>query len=253
MEFKKGGLLVYSLVAVSAIKGTQVQLQAGFALGLLKDNELAMINHTKDTVFKLRIDTVTGITKSFASVIKGNIRDIQLGFEFRVTNWVSAGRALIKLYIPRSTLSEADVSKFIATAKELKRSPKIKWVDAISKGGKDPYTTVFWINNNCFIKVGTGAAKEIKNTNAQDILQYCKKDSTLYVELPVSGLSSTAFYNRLNENKSLQLVDSAGGSHYTLFGSLGIQRAAGLWIKKNLRLMQGDSLESRHSQLIALK
>ena len=149
---KKGKLTDYSFVAVSGITGTQVQLQAGFALGLLKENELAMINDKKDTVFKLRIDTVIGITKSFASVIKGNIGEIKPGYLFRVTNWVSAGRALIKLYIPRSTLSETDVSKFTSIAKELKKFPKVKWIKTIGKGEKDPYTTVFWINNKCFIK-----------------------------------------------------------------------------------------------------
>ncbi|HEX7458670.1 MAG TPA: caspase family protein, partial [Ginsengibacter sp.] len=240
---KKGRLTDYSFVAVSGITGTQVQLQAGFALGLLKENELAMINDKKDTVFKLRIDTVMGITKSLASVIKGNIREIKPGYQFRVTNWVSSGRPLIKLYIPRSALSETDVSKFTSIANELKKSPKVKWIKTIGKGEKDPYTTVFWINNKCFIKVDTSAAKEIKNITAQTILQYCKKDSTLYVELPFSKQNSIQFYNRLIENKSLQLVDTLNSAHYTLFGRLGIKGLPAYGLRKT-EVAARDSLEA---------
>lgn len=240
---KKGRLTNYSFVAVSGITGTQVRLQAGFALGLLKENELAIINDKKDTVFKLRIDTVMGITKSLASVIKGNIREIKPGYQFRVTNWVSSGSPLIKLYIPQSELSETDVAKFTGVTKELKKSPKIKWVNTIGKGEKDPYTTVFWVNNRCFIKVDTGAAKEIKNITAQTILQYCKKDSTLYVELPVSKQNSIQYYNRLIENKSLKLVDTLSSSHYTLFGRLGINGLPAYGFRKT-EVDARDSLES---------
>ena len=145
-----------------------------------------MIDDKNDTLFKLKVDTVLSITSSLASVIKGNIAEIKPGFQFRITNWVSSGRPLLKVYIPNSQMTEADVLKFISAVEELKHSPKIKWLDNIGKGTEEPYTTVFWQDDKCFIKVGKDASKEIININAQNILQYCKKDSTLYVELPVS-------------------------------------------------------------------
>jgi Caspase domain len=240
---RKGKLTDYSSVAVSGIRGEQVQLQAGFALGLLKENELAMINDKKDTVFKLRIDTVTGISKSLASVIKGNIQEIKPGYQFRVTNWVSPGGPLIKLYIPRSDLTETEVAKFTAVAKELKSSPKIKWLPAMGKGEKDPYTTVFWINSRCFIKVDTSVAKELKIITAQNILQYCKKDSTLYVELPVSKENAQKYYSKLLENKSFKLVDTLSSAHYTLFGRLGANGLPAYGFRK-AEIAAGDSLES---------
>ncbi|HYM93167.1 MAG TPA: caspase family protein, partial [Chitinophagaceae bacterium] len=240
---KKGKLSDYSFVAVSGIIRNQVQLQAGFALGLAKENELAMINDKQDTVFKLRIDTVLGVTKSLASVTKGNIRDVKPGYQFRVTNWVSSGRPLIKLYIPESDLTDADVLKFTTIAKELKSSPKIKWVPFIGKGEKDPYTSVFWINNRCFVKVDTGIATEIKDITAQNILKFCKKDSTLYVELPISKENSNEYYNRLVQNKSLQLADSINNSNYSLFGRLGINGMPSYGFRKT-QVAARDSLES---------
>lgn len=240
---KKGTLSDYSLVAVSGIIRNQVQLQAGFALGLAKENELAMINDKQDTVFKLRVDSVLGVTKSLASVIKGDIKDIKPGYQFRVTNWVSSGRPLIKLYIPKSDLSDADVLKFTNIAKELKSSTKIKWVPFIGKGENAPYTSVFWINNKCFIKNDIGAPVELKEITAPNILKSCKKDSTLYVELPISKERSMEFYNRLSQNKSLQLADSINNSNYALFGRLGLNGLPAYGFRKT-QVAASDSLES---------
>ncbi len=240
---KKGKLSDYSYVAVSGIINKRVQLQAGFALGLAKENELAMFNDHQDTVFKLRIDTVLGVTKSLASMIKGNIRDIKPGYQFRVTNWVSSGRPLIKLFIPRSDLPDADVLKFLNIAKELKHSSKIKWVPSIGKGERDPYTSVFWINDQCFVKVDNTPAIRITNVTAQNILQHCKKDSTLYVELPISKQNANEYYNKLIQNRSLQLVESINSSNYTLFGRLGIHGFPAYGFRKT-GIATGDSLES---------
>ncbi len=240
---KKGKLSDYSFVAASGIIGKQVQLQAGFALGLAKENELSMFSDKQDTLFKLRIDTVLGVTKSLASVIRGNIQDIKPGYQFRVTNWVSSGRPLLKLYIPKSELSDPDVAKFTNVAKELKSSPKIKWIPFIGKGEKSPYATVFWMNDKCFLKIDTSAAIEIKDITASNILKSCKKDSTLYVELPLSKQNAAEYNKRLMQNKSLKLVDSINDSNYTLFGRLGINGLPAYGFRKTQVSVQ-DSLES---------
>ncbi|MBS1920638.1 MAG: caspase family protein [Bacteroidetes bacterium] len=240
---KKGKLSDFSFVAVSGIIRNQVQLQAGFALGLAKDNELSMINENKDTIFQIRIDTVLGVTKSLASLIKGDIKNIKPGFQFRVTNWVSSGRPLIKIYIPKTELTDAEILKFTSITKELKNSTKIKWIPFIGKGEKAPYTSVFWINNTCFLKTDTAAAVRLNDITAASILKFCKKDSTLYVELPLSKENSTEYYNRLQKNKSLQLVESINNSNYTLFGRLGRNGFPAYGFRKT-QVAAGDSLES---------
>lgn len=240
---KKDKLPDHSLVAVSGIIRNSVYLQAGFALGLSKENELAMFDDKQDTIFKLRIDSVLNATQSTATVIKGNIRDIKPGNSFRVTNWVSSARPLIKLFVPKTNLPETEILKFISVAKELKNSSKIQWLPFIGKGQKDPYTSVFWINDKCFIKVDTAAAIELKNITAQNILKYCKKDSTLYVEVPVSKENAANFYNKLAQNKSLLLVNDINNSNYLLFGRLGIHGFPAYGFRKS-QVAASDSLES---------
>lgn len=240
---ERGKIPDHTSVAVSKITGKQVQLQGGFALGLLTENELCMFNDEKDTLFKIKIDTVTGINRSLASVIKGNIEDIKPGNQFRVTNWVSARLPLIKIFIPGSTLSETAIKKFTETAKELKRSAKVKWVDVIGKGNPDPYASIFWKDNKCFIKIDTANAREIKDPTPQNILAYCKRDSTLYVELPVSRSNAVQFYTRLKENMGLELVNDPAGAHYILFGKLGLKGMPAYGFRKK-EVAAKDSLES---------
>jgi len=240
---KKGTLNDYSVVAVSGIKGNNVQLQAGFALGLYKENELAMLNDKKDTLFKLTIDSVLGVNNSLASVTKGNIKNIKPGYQFVVSNWVSSGRPLLKLYIPVSKLSDEAVEKFTAIANEVKKSPKIKWQAQMGKGKADPYATIFWQNDKCFIKVDTNAAREITNITAQNILQYCKKDSTLYVELPISKENAEQYANRLSGNRRVKLVTDAGSANYVLFGRLGLNSLPAYGLRK-AEVALRDSLES---------
>ncbi len=239
----KGKIPDYTMVAVSKVMGKQIQLQGGFALGLLKENELCMFNDEKDTLFKIKIDTVTGINRCLASVIKGNIGDIKPGNQFRVTNWVSARLPLIKIFIPVSTLSETDINKFTETVKELKSSTKIKWLDVIGKGNTDPYASIFWKNNKCYIKIDTADAREIKDPSPKNILAYCKKDSTLYVELPVSKSNASQIYTRLKENIGLELVNERGSAHYTLFGRLGSKGIPAYGFRKK-EVAAKDSLES---------
>lgn len=243
LGIKKGKLTDYTFIAVSKIMDKQVQLQGGFALGLVKQNECCLFNDNKDTLFKLIIDTVTGINNSLASVVKGNIRDIRPGNQFRVTNWVSANRPLIKLYILPSELSETEVAIFTGIARELKKASKIKWLDVIGMGNPDPYVSVFWKNNKCFIKIDTADARELRTVTMQSILGYCKKDSTLYVELPVSKTNAEEYYNRLSENKGLELVKDRAMAHYILFGRLGSNGRPAYGFRKK-EVAAKDSLES---------
>lgn len=239
----KGKLTDFTYVAVSRIVGPTVILQGGYALGLLKDNELAMFNDKQDTVFKLRVDSITGINSCYASVIKGDLAQLKPGYQFRVTNWVSSRRPLLKIYLPRNGASTEAVMKFAAIADQLKQSTKIKWMESIRKGSAEPFTTVFWRNNTCYVKTDQSPAVELKDPSAEKILEQCKKDSTLYVEFPLSASNAEVFYNRLRENKGLEMVDDPAAAHYILFGKRGPNGLPAYGFRKAEVAMR-DSLES---------
>ncbi len=250
--FGTGILSDYSLISVSGIIADtsateiitkRVRLQGGTTLGIYKESELAMITTNNDTVFVVRVDTVLGITRSLATVVKGNIDSIKPGYQFRIINWVSNGKPLLKLYLPRSNFSDSDIIRFTVIAKELKQDSNLKWQSEMGKGYQNPYTTVFWRDSVCYVKVDTGKAIVLQTITTKTILSYCKKDSSLYMELPVSKNTIELVAEKLIKNKNLQLVANPESAHYIFFGRLGKQTLPAYGFRKKYIAVK-DSLES---------
>jgi len=120
-----------------------------------------------------------GINKSLASVIQGDIKDLKAGNLLEVTNWVSSGAPLLKVYIPSTSFTNEQVNKFGNVAKELKQSTGNAWTIDLEK--TDPYMSIYFDKDRCFAKVDTNAGKSLKEVTAQNILKLWQKDSTLYL------------------------------------------------------------------------
>jgi Caspase domain len=238
----KGILPDRSLVSVEKISDGEVMLQGGFALGIYKENELVKLSKDqKDTLVKLLIDSVLGVSFSFGHVIKGNLADLSPGNQLIVTNWVSSGRPPLKLYIPSEGFHTTGLNNMILIAKALKKSSKIRWLEDLGK--EDPYTYVFFRGEKCLIKVDTSAPVPLEDITVQNILSYCKKDSTLFMELPVSQDSALEFTRKISSNKCVEIVDSPVKASYILTGRLGSHGLPAYGWRRS-QLTAKDSLES---------
>lgn len=237
------GLQDYSSVAVSGVTGSRVRLQGGYALGLHAGNELAMFNGQQDTICMLRVDTVTGVNQSEATVIKGDSKLIKAGNSFRVVNWSSSCKPLLRLYIPPSTLTESDIDICLNLAKTLKNSPVIKWQPQLGKGLPAPYATLFWRDKRCFIKTDRNNETEIKDADIQKVLNHCPRDSSIYVELPASSAQSELLRKTLSINRDIVLTKTAEESNYALFGRVGVNDQPAYGFRKTF-ISVSDSLES---------
>ncbi len=236
-----------SLVPVSGFDNDRVILQGGFALGLYKENELAKFSG-KDTLVKLRVDTVLGINKSLASVVKGNIKDLKAGEFLEVTNWVSSGAPPLKLYIPTSTMNYDQVIELARLDKDLKQSDKIKWINDLEKN--DPCVTVFYNDQTCLANIDGAPKNELlKEVNMEAILQKCKQDSTFYFELPPGKELAVAIRAKLEQNKNIKLVNSAADAHYVLYGTIDEAGKPSYGLRR-AQTSARDSLESMPVQTI---
>jgi len=214
----KGTIPDKSMVVISGVRsdGT-VEIQGGFALGLNKDNELVKFNG-KDTLVKVKVDNVISINKSIASVVKGSVSDLKAGEFLEVTNWVSPGNPPLKIYIPASTMTYDQVINLVNLNSELKQSGKIRWINDLEKD--DPWISLYYHNDKCYHNIDGTGTKELTNVSAASILQLCKKDSTLYFELPPSKDLSAAIREKLKTNGNIELVNNAGEAYYVLFGTV---------------------------------
>ncbi len=236
----KGTLPDKSLIAVSLIENNKVTLQGGFALGLYKENELVKFKG-KDTLVKLRIDTVMSVNRSIASVIKGSIKDLKPGELLEVTNWVSSSAPLLKIFVPAGNLTYADITKLAAINKELKQSSKIKWINNLEK--TDPYTSIYYDGSKYHINVDGKEVPAPATLTAASILQLSRQDSTLYFELPPSKELADMIKEKMGLNKSIVLTKDPSDAHYILYGTINDegQPAYGL---RRAQTSSRDSLES---------
>jgi hypothetical protein len=234
---KKNKIPDYSTVAVSSVIGNRMVLEGGWALGLNRGNELSRID---DTAFKLSVVTVTGINKCIATVLKGSPGEIKPGNLFRVTNWASEDLPLISLYLGNAGFSDQEVARITRIAAELKKSAKIHWLESLRSG--NPYLTIFFDKGRCYSKVDTAYPKEIKNVDLASLLALCKKDSSVYFEIPISNDSAQAVQEKLSANHNINFVRDISQANYCLFGKLGLHELPAYGFRKT-EVNVEDSLE----------
>lgn len=240
--FSKGSLPDKSLIAVSGFENNKVFLQGGFALGLQKENELVKFNG-KDTLVKLEIDSIYSVNRSRAKIIKGEKKDIKPGELLEVTNWVSSSAPLLKVFIPTSILSFAEVEKLASVSKSVRDSKKVQWVTDLEK--TDPYTSVYYDGQSFRINTNGKEIPAPAAITAAALLQACKKDSSLYFELPVVNELSTAFTERLklSGNKSIVVVNDMSEAHYIVYGTINEDGILSYGLRRTQTAAR-DSLES---------
>jgi hypothetical protein len=236
----KGTVPDKSLIAIRGIDRNRVYLQGGFALGLYKENELVKLKG-KDTLVKLRIDSVLSVNQSYAAVIKGDIKDLKAGELLEVSNWVSSSAPLLKLFIPSGNLTYDDINNLAVISNELKQSKSIKWINELEKA--DPYTTLYYDGTRYRMNIDGKEAQPPAKLSAKTILQQCKSDSSFYFELPPSVSLVKALRDKFKINKSIQLVANASDAHYVLYGTIDNNGRPSYGLRR-AQTSARDSLES---------
>jgi caspase domain-containing protein len=236
----KGKLADKSTIAISGLlkSSGKVFLQGGTALGLYKENELAKIEGNDTTVI-VKIDSVLGINSSRATIIKGDIHQLKAGEFLEVINWVSSKAPLIKIYIPQNHFSYEQILQFAEIDRQLKQSPKIKWINNLEKN--DPAASIFFDNGNWFIN--TKNKITLKDFSAVKILNFAEKDSALYFELPLNEALEGVLKEKLLLHKNILLVNNPSGAHYTVYGTIN-SKGVPCYGLRRIQTSAKDSLES---------
>jgi hypothetical protein len=205
-------------VAISGIDRERITLQGGFALGLNKEHELVKFKGT-DTLVKVVIDSVIGVNRSTAVVVKGSAKDLQAGEFLDVTNWVSSVAPPLKIYIPSPVSSNEQLAKLVKLSQDLRQSANVKWVNDLEH--EAPFASVFMKNNKFYVNADDGkGTRELTDVSLKGILAVTPKDSTIYFELPASKELADAIRQRLTMNRNLVFTDNPDEAQYVLFGTL---------------------------------
>lgn len=246
LGFEKGTIEDRVIVPVISREGRQAIVQGGFALGIFAENELAKINGT-DTVAVIKIDTVLGVNRAYATVIKGSEKDLKPGDMLQVINWVSSQAPLLKVYVPATGVSYEQTIKMARVANEIKNSRKVKWVSSLEKA--DPYTTIYTDGNVYKVNINGKEVAAPKTITSSSLLQFGKPDSTFYFEVPATTAINEDLKKKFLVNKSLLIVNNPAEAHYTLFGTIDEKGNPAY----GLRLIQTNAADSLGSMPVQTK
>lgn len=114
-------------VSVKEVRGRDIILRGGQAIGIYSGCELRKIRATQDEpVVTIRVTESPNLAESIAQSASGTDR-VSVGDRFEVTRWVVPPESLLKVYIP----PPADIStiqSMIANLKDLRQDPSIEWI-----------------------------------------------------------------------------------------------------------------------------
>lgn len=212
-------------VPVMDTAASRIGIQAGIGIGMEKGAELALFSDKGDTICKYKVDTIEGISLSHATRISGNSSQVAPGVMLRLTRNAPAPLMPLRIFLPPSQMSDQAVQQFVSGMQKLPIE-KLKGMKLVQVNGlsfpPDPYLSVFWYGDSCYSKTDRNPPRLYKNASLETIIaNEGKKDSTLYVELPLSKATVALIKQRLQSNPSIELVDDPARAQYMVFGRMG--------------------------------
>lgn len=210
------------------IENNEFTIQIGYANLVSKKTQLVALYDSSTPPLTLEIISVIGINSSIVKCIQGDTGSIKAGMLFRISSRVAEEEKLLKLYLPQSKINKNQFSQFLSEAIKLKQSKKIKWIAELNLDEKGPFATVFWKDQHWFLKMDSSKAITLTEFSAKAILDLCikqegfKKDSSIYIEMPIEATDSDAIFKILKNPVSpyFQLVDQYDKAHYATFSTI---------------------------------
>ena len=213
---EKGKLSNKTLIPVMGNDGDRLTLQAGTVNGLTVNNELK----NSDGSITLKITKMYGVNQCYATVTKGDIKNVKGGDLYEVTNWVSGKESFLNVYMPASKLSYKDIKAITQICNTLKTNKKITWVSDIDK--YDPSVLMFFKDGKWYASV-KGSAKPLAIDNfSVDYIVAHFSGSSIFVNIPPTKELVDSFTGLFGQQPNVQLhSDNVDICHYSLVGRAG--------------------------------
>ncbi len=216
-------------ISETNIENNEFTIRVGLANQVSKKTQLVALYDSSLNPMTLEIQMVKGLNTSIATCIYGDHKTIKPGTLFRISKLIGDEDKMMKVIIPTSKILPNKFKQYVIEAKILKASKQIKWVPSLNLNEKGPFATVFWKDQQWFLKLDTLKAIQLPDFSAQKVLDLCKKyvgfntDSSIYVEMPIDPVIADSILNKFKKqaNSYYQLVNEFGKAQYVLYANLG--------------------------------
>jgi len=211
----KGALSGKTLIAVLNIKKDSVYLQGGLTTGIYKNSEL--IDKKVTPPVKVRVASVYGINRCTASVIEGDVKKINPGDLFELTNWCLPEGSMLKVYLSPSDLTIGQIEKFGKSFARLADNSKFTWITDPVKNA--PTHTMFYSSGKWFMGKPDGNITDLgAMPENKDIIKNLSDGAGLYVSLPPPGKLVSMLNERYKNDNTVESVPNAREAQYYLTG-----------------------------------
>jgi Caspase domain len=214
-----------------------IRLRGGQAIGLQPGCELQKLPRTgkgSSPGISIRVTKVVGFTKVIAEVTSGNFRNVRSGDLFEVTRWVYPSAASLRVWIPPTGFTMADLKRLAPELESLRSSDQIQWVDDPTE--LTPSNVLSWSASGWTL---SGLGNLGKKWKAQDVLQKLAGlkggKSKLFVSLPPPRELAQEFqFGDNSPNSSVATVRSSSDALYYLAGHWNESKTEYCWIRPNV-------------------
>ncbi|HEY1112587.1 MAG TPA: caspase family protein [Chitinophagaceae bacterium] len=221
-------------IATSRIEAKGVELQGGYAFGLSEGVKLSALNG-KDT---LEIVQMRGANKSLARVLTGEPKSIAPGTLFEVVNWASGKAPALKIYIPKTGVSDPQLQEFV---KGFRSQKQLRLVSDIARTSPD---RIYSYEGGQWAVSDRREGKKLLGAQVNSAVLLASVSgapATAFVNFPPSARLVQELEKAFREFSNITLVDHPAESQYTLVGALGENNQLGYALVKSQVTVQDTS------------
>jgi hypothetical protein len=213
--YEKGTLTGKTVAAVLSIGNDELVLQGGYAIGIYPNSELTCKNG--DNVISVEVIKVDGISTCTAKLTVGDIKLVTAGDLFELKSWCLPEGAHLKVYIPPSTYT---LAQLISIAQELNKRAQDKKITIVRDPVKEiPTHTVFFSEGGWYM--GLPDNKVVSMGGKPDVNMIIKnlvRGSRLYVSYPPTQALALELKAKYKEDNAVDAVAVPANAQYFLTG-----------------------------------
>ncbi|MEI6765095.1 MAG: caspase family protein [Bacteroidota bacterium] len=210
-----------------------IELQGGWAVGLNEKCELKK-SGANNPMEKIVITEVSGLSKSKAKMVSGDISNIKAGDLFEVVVWSSPSTPNLQVWFPSSAFTYADILKTAQKLSALANNKDFTWITDPTE--QAPTYIIQYFNNSWKLCGPNGKIDEIgKDPNPESVSKKIAKGGLVYLQLPPSQeLIKSLQIGAGTSNTAIEITQDALAANYILVGRYVDNVVKYAWIRPNL-------------------
>jgi hypothetical protein len=216
-----GGLTV----VVDSVKGADIHLRGGTALGLFPKCRLKTVSQPTVTV---EIASSEGLAGSIAHVVgQGSVNP---GDVFTLDRWVVPAKAGLRVSIPKPA-PEAAVARAVAEFGKLRADPAVGWLDDPTAG--IPTHVVSWNGSGWILEANPAGARPTTlgaDASAADLKRLLAPNARLLVRLPPTAGLVPAIPLGDADHSAVEITSAPAGAQYWFWGKIADTGPVYAWL-----------------------